>query len=167
MNQYTVPNTNMNNQLPSMTTPVSNYGTMQPANQAFLNQIQNSIVWVETEEEAKTWMVGPNNRVFIFVKDNEVLYIKKKDSDGRPLKTEIYDLSKRQTLDDSTSIDLGNYVKKDDVQKMIDSAVEKALSKSRSSSYSQSYSRPKQTPKRKEENYRRKDEEYEEVEYDE
>lgn len=114
MNQYNVPTTSINSQLPNMTTPVSNYGTIQPANQVFTNQIQNSIVWVETEEEAKTWMVGPNNRVFIFVKDNEVLYIKEKNSDGRPLKTEIYDLSKRQILDNNTSIDLGNYVKKVD-----------------------------------------------------
>lgn len=164
MNQYNVPNTGINNQLPSMTTPVSNYGTMQPANQAFVNQIQNSIVWVETEEEAKTWMVGPNNRVFIFVKDNEVLYIKEKNSDGRPLKTEIYDLSKRQVLDDGASIDLGNYVKKEDVSKMIDAAVERALSKSKSS-YSQNYSKQKSQMKRKEGNYRSRDEEEEEEEY--
>lgn len=164
MNQYNVPNTGINNQLPSMTTPVSNYGTMQPANQAFVNQIQNSIVWVETEEEAKTWMVGPNNRVFIFVKDNEVLYIKEKNSDGRPLKTEIYDLSKRQVLDDGASIDLGNYVKKEDVSKMIDAAVERALSKSKSS-YSQNYNKQKSQMKRKEGNYRSRDEEEEEEEY--
>ena len=161
MNQYNVPTTSINSQLPNMTTPVSNYGTIQPANQVFTNQIQNSIVWVETEEEAKTWMVGPNNRVFIFVKDNEVLYIKEKNSDGRPLKTEIYDLSKRQTLDDNTSIDLGNYVKKEDVQKMIDAAVEKAISKTRQS-YSHSYNKSKQI-KRNDDNYRVRDEE----EYDE
>lgn len=162
MNQYNVPTTGINNQLPNMTTPVSNYGTLQPANQAYINQIQNSIVWVETEEEAKTWMVGPNNRVFIFVKDNEVLYIKKKDADGRPLKTEIYDLSKRQILDDGASIDLGNYVKKEDVSKMIDAAVEKAISKTRQS-YSHSYNKSKPQTKRNDENYRVRDEE----EYDE
>lgn len=164
MNQYNVPTTGINNQLPNMTTPVSNYGTMQPANQAFVNQIQNSIVWVETEEEAKTWMVGPNNRVFIFVKDNEVLYIKKKDADGRPLKTEIYDLSKRQILDDGASIDLGNYVKKEDVSKMIDAAVAKALASSRSSY--QSYSKTYNKPQKKKENSYRPLEEIEE-EYDE
>ena len=165
MNQYNVPSTGINNQLPNMTTPVSNYGTLQPANQAFVNQIQNSIVWVETEEEAKTWMVGPNNRVFIFVKDNEALYIKEKNSDGRPLKTEIYDLSKRQNLDDGASIDLDNYVKKEDVSKMIDAAVAKALSSNRSSyqSYSKTYNKPL---KKKETNYRPREEEIEE-EYDE
>lgn len=166
MNQYNVPTTSMNNQLPNMTTPVSNYGTMQPANQVFTNQIQNSIVWVETEEEAKTWMVGPNNRVFIFVKDNEVLYIKEKNSDGRPLKTEIYDLSKRQILDNNTSIDLGNYVKKDDVQKMIDAAVAKAISSKYSNQpYNKSYAN--KTIRRKDDNYRNRNEEIEEVEYDE
>lgn len=166
MNQYNVPTTSINNQLPSMTTPVSNYGTIQPANQVFTNQIQNSIVWVETEEEAKTWMVGPNNRVFIFVKDNEVLYIKEKNSDGRPLKTEIYDLSKRQIIDNNTSIDLGNYVKKEDVQKMIDAAVAKAISSKYSNqSYSKSYAN--KVTRRKDDNYRNRNEEIEEVEYDE
>ena len=91
------------------------------------NAILNSIVWTETEEEAKTWMVGPNNRVFVFVGNNEVLYIKEKNSDGRPLKTEIYDLNKRQIIEEGGSVDLSGYVKKDDVQSMIDAAVAKAL----------------------------------------
>lgn len=103
---------------------------MAPANQAFTNTISNSIVWVETEDEAKTWMVGPNNRVFAFVGNNDVLYVKEKNSDGRPLKTEIYDLSKRQVVDDS-QVDLSGYVKKEDVQSMIDAAVAKAVSETR------------------------------------
>lgn len=100
---------------------------ISPVNQMFSNTISNSIVWVETEDEAKTWMVGPNNRVFVFVGDNQTLYVKEKNSDGRPLKTEIYDLNKRQTIEEGTSVDLTNYVKKDDVQSMIDAAVAKAL----------------------------------------
>lgn len=102
-----------------------------PTNQGFTNTISNSIVWVETEDEAKNWMVGPNNRVFVFVGDNKVLYVKEKNSDGRPLKTEIYDLDKRQIIEEGQTVDLNNYVKKDDVQSMIDAAVAKALSESR------------------------------------
>ena len=94
------------------------------------NTISNSIVWVETEDEAKTWMVGPNNRVFAFVGDNTSLYIKEKNSDGRPLKTEIYDLVKRQVIEDGDQVDLSKYVKKEDVQSMIDAAVSKALAES-------------------------------------
>lgn len=107
-----------------------NPAQMSPATQAFSSTISNSIVWVETEDEAKTWMVGPNNRVFVFVGDNKVLYVKEKNSDGRPLKTEIYDLDKRQTIEEGTSVDLSGYVKKDDVQSMIDAAVAKALAES-------------------------------------
>ena len=103
---------------------------MAPATQAFSNAISNSIVWVETEDEAKTWMVGPNNRVFVFVGDNKVLYVKEKNSDGRPLKTEIYDLDKRPTIEEGTSVDLTGYVKKDDVQAMLDAAVAKAVAES-------------------------------------
>lgn len=98
-----------------------------PMSQPFSNTISNSIVWTETEEEGKNWMVGPNNRVFIFVGDNKVLYIKEKNSDGRPLKTEIYDLTKRQVIEEGESIDLSGYVRKEDVQSMIDDAVNKAL----------------------------------------
>lgn len=102
---------------------------INPVAQAFTNTISNSIVWVETEDEAKTWMVGPNNRVFVFVGDNKTLYIKEKNSDGRPLKTEIYDLDKRKVIEEGTP-DLSGYVKKEDVQSMIDAAVSKALSES-------------------------------------
>ena len=126
MNQ-SLPNTYQFGQQPYNVTQQS-YNTMQQAtNQSFTNSITNSIVWVETEEEAKTWMVGPNNRVFVFVGDNEVLYVKEKNSDGRPLKTEIYDLDKRQVIEEGSSIDLNNYVKKDDVSKMISDAVAAAL----------------------------------------
>jgi hypothetical protein len=104
---------------------------MSPANQAFSNTISNSIVWVETEDEAKNWMVGPNNRVFVFVGDNEILYVKEKNSDGRPLKTEIYDLNKRQVIEEGSQVDLSGYVKKEDVQAMIDAAVSRAVSESR------------------------------------
>lgn len=105
-----------------------NFNTMQQAtNQPFTNTITNSIVWVETEEEGKTWMVGPNNRVFIFIGDNKSLYIKEKNSDGRPLKTEIYDLNKRQVIEEGASVDLSGYVRKDDVSKMISEAVAAAL----------------------------------------
>ena len=100
MNQYNtqLPNNYSFNTSPSSAVP--NYNTMQPAtNQPFTNTITNSIVWVETEEEAKTWMVGPNNRVFVFVGDNLSLYVKEKNSDGRPLKTEIYYLTKRQVIE--------------------------------------------------------------------
>ena len=108
----------------------SNPVPMTPANQAFSNTISNSIVWVETDDEAKTWMVGPNNRVFIFVGDNETLYIKEKNSDGRPLKTEIYDMNRRQVIEDS-QVDLSGYVKKEDVQAMIEAAVSKAVAETK------------------------------------
>lgn len=104
------------------------YNNLQQAtNQPFTNSIVNSIVWVETEEEAKTWMVGPNNRVFVFVGDNQVLYVKEKNSDGRPLKTEIYDLTKRQIIEGGDSVDLNEYVRKEDVSKMISDAVAAAM----------------------------------------
>lgn len=104
------------------------YNNLQQAtNQPFTNSIVNSIVWVETEEEAKTWMVGPNNRVFVFVGDNQVLYVKEKNSDGRPLKTEIYDLTKRQVIEGGDSVDLNEYVRKEDVSKMISDAVAAAM----------------------------------------
>ena len=136
MNQYNtqLPNNYSFNTSPSSAVP--NYNTMQPAtNQPFTNTITNSIVWVETEEEAKTWMVGPNNRVFVFVGDNLSLYVKEKNSDGRPLKTEIYDLTKRQVIEEGESVDLSKYVKKEDVSKMIEEAVASALEENRRKNY--------------------------------
>ena len=136
MNQYNTQLPNNYNFNTSPSSAVPNYNTMQPAtNQPFTNTITNSIVWVETEEEAKTWMVGPNNRVFVFVGDNLSLYVKEKNSDGRPLKTEIYDLTKRQVIEEGESVDLSKYVKKEDVSKMIEEAVASALEENRRKNY--------------------------------
>ena len=55
------------------------------------------------------------------------VYFKEKNADGRPLKTEIYDLDKRQVIEEGYSIDLSGYVKKEDVSKMISDAVAAAL----------------------------------------
>ena len=112
---------------PYQQSPQTFNNLQQATNQPFTNSIMNSIVWVETEEEAKTWMVGPNNRVFIFVGDNAVLYVKEKNSDGRPLKTEIYDLTKRQVIEGDSTVDLKDYVRKEDVSKMISDAVAAAM----------------------------------------
>lgn len=131
MPQYTQyqPQNSLNQTFPQISQPMP--PVQAPLNPAIPNTITNSIVWVEKEDEGKNWMVGPNNRVFIFVGDNEVLYIKEKNSDGRPLKTEVYDLSKRQVIEEGTPVDLTGYVRKDDVQAMIDDAVNKALNENR------------------------------------
>lgn len=127
-NQYQ-PQNSLNQPFPQISQPMP--PVQAPLSQAIPNTISNSIVWVETEDEARNWMVGPNNRVFVFVGDNKILYIKEKNSDGRPLKTEVYDLDKRQLIEEGASVDLTNYVRKDDVQAMIDDAVNKALNENR------------------------------------
>lgn len=138
MNQALPNNYQMN---PYQQNPQSYSTPQQATNQPFTNSIMNSIVWVETEEEAKTWMVGPNNRVFVFVGDNQVLYVKEKNSDGRPLKTEIYDLTKRQVIEGGDTVDLKDYVRKEDVSKMISDAVAAAMAERDNQSQRRYYNR--------------------------
>lgn len=142
MNQVLPNNYQMGQQSnPYQPNPQSYSTPQQATNQPFTNSIMNSIVWVETEEEAKTWMVGPNNRVFVFVGDNQVLYVKEKNSDGRPLKTEIYDLTKRQVIEGGDTVDLKDYVRKEDVSKMISDAVAAAMAERDNQSQRRYYNR--------------------------
>ena len=61
-------------------------------------QINNSgMIWVETEQEAFSYPIAPNNAVALWDNNNPIVYLKKADASGKTT-TEIYDLVKRQPM---------------------------------------------------------------------
>ena len=112
------------------------------------------INWVQGRAGANGFYVAPGQSALLMDSEDSVLYVKSVDMTGRPLPLEVYDLVKRDSVIDAPQIsqkaqynqsgnnvpnvmssgasephvDLSEYVKKSDVEKMIADAVNKALS---------------------------------------
>ena len=94
-------------------------------------------VWVQGEAGAKAYPVAAGNSVLLMDSESPVLYMKSTDISGRPLPIETYDLVKREERPvipqapvqqvQQPPIDLSQYVKKDDLESMVQEFVNKAL----------------------------------------
>lgn len=91
----------------------------------------NGFVWVQGEAGAKAYPVGSGNTVLLMDSENPVLYIKSTDNSGRPFPMETYDLVKRENSPggnfEKQSVDLSAYVKKTEINEMLESMVQKAV----------------------------------------
>lgn len=74
------------------------YQGMQTNAQQAQGAANNSgMIWVDTEQEALSYPIAPNNAVALWDNYNPVVYLKKSDASGKTT-TEIYDLVKRQPM---------------------------------------------------------------------
>ena len=98
----------------------------QPVRTAQPSQTQNTFVWAQGEQAAKSYTVAPGNRVLIFDSENPVFYIKTADQTGRPLPLEIYDFKKREATEvlPATTVTYHDFVTKDDVRTIIKEELE-------------------------------------------
>ena len=111
------------------------------------------INWVQGRAGANGFYVEPGRSALLMDSEDSVLYVKSVDMTGRPFPLEVYDLVKRDSVIDAPQIsqkaqynqsgnnvsnvmssgasephvDLSEYVKKSDVEKMITDDVNKAL----------------------------------------
>ena len=67
----------------------------QPNMQQVPQQAPPSIVWVQSETEAMTYPVAPNNAVTLWDSNSPVIYLKQADASGRPT-MKVYDLVERK-----------------------------------------------------------------------
>lgn len=68
----------------------------QPMQQPQQNPPAPSIVWVQSEAEAMTYPVAPNNAVTLWDSNSPVVYLKQADASGKP-SMKIYDLVERNS----------------------------------------------------------------------
>ena len=77
------------NGFPATYQPV--YPVQQTQNQ------QNSIIWVQGEAGAKSYMVAPNSTVTLWDSENQTIYLKSADASGMPsIKTLDYTIREAQ-----------------------------------------------------------------------
>lgn len=68
----------------------------QPNMQQVPQQQAPSIVWVQSEAEAMTYPIAPNNAVTLWDSNAPVIYLKQADASGKP-SMKIYDLVERNS----------------------------------------------------------------------
>lgn len=59
------------------------------------NQQNSSIIWVQGENAAKSYMIGAGQSVMLMDSDTNVFYIKSADQSGMPLPLRIFDYTER------------------------------------------------------------------------
>lgn len=60
------------------------YQQYYPQYQAQTNQSQSSIIWVQGEAGAKSYLVAPNNTVQLWDSERQTIYLKSADASGMP-----------------------------------------------------------------------------------
>lgn len=114
--------------------PVQNYG-MQPY-QSAPQQIQTSMAFVNGSIEGRAYPVAPGNRVYLFDTDGRTFYVKGVDFNGMPLPFKTYDYTETveqqlpmqsQSYDGQPTVDMSNYIRRDEVENMIAQEVERRM----------------------------------------
>ena len=60
------------------------YSQATPTLQNPINQNNNSIIWVQGEAGAKSYLVAPNNTVQLWDSESQTIYLKSADASGMP-----------------------------------------------------------------------------------
>lgn len=98
--------------------------TVQSCQQAVPNQI---LAWVQTEEEAINFPLPTNQSIFLMNQRDPYLYMKSVDQLGKTT------FVKKRLVDESEnsekSIDLKEYIKKEEIQEIITDIVQKEVEK--------------------------------------
>ena len=95
------------------------YQVQQPQNQ------QSSIIWVQGEAGAKSYMVAPNSTVTLWDSENQTIYLKSADASGMPsIKTLDYTIREARnganTAPVLTDDKLSTFATKDEIRAVSD-----------------------------------------------
>ena len=83
-------------QLRMNNTQIQNPVTSQPVPSQ--TQPTNSLIWVQGEAGAKSYLVAPNATVMLMDSEGERFYLKSADSSGMPLPLRIFDYKERSVM---------------------------------------------------------------------
>lgn len=81
---------------------------------------QNSIVWVQGEAGAKSYLVGAGNSVLLMDSEESVFYIKSTDNSGMPLPLRIFEYKEKTSQKNNQEINTNvNYVTHEELEKRL------------------------------------------------
>lgn len=84
-------------------------------------QNNNSLIWVQGETGAKSYLVAPNSTVLLMDSENQRFYLKSSDASGMPLPLRIFEYTeKAQNASNNASVaqtmDLSSYATKAELE---------------------------------------------------
>lgn len=84
-------------------------------------QANSSIIWVQGEAGAKSYLVAPNQTVQLWDSENQVIYLKSADASGMPsIKTLDYTIRDAQASAEAQKAAEGKYISKDELKSLQD-----------------------------------------------
>lgn len=135
--------TQIQNQTPITTPQFQQQNQMQPQipqlqqpNQ--MQQPMNEFVWVQGVNEATMYPLAPGHTIMMMDSNDLVLYMKTRESNGRYLPMDVYDLVLRGTPQSQLQtqqpmqqpqVDLSEYVRRSDLDSIIAAKVQEAVDK--------------------------------------
>lgn len=109
--------------------PYQSYYQQPPQMQAPTpQQNNNSIVWVQGEAGAKSYLVGAGNSVLLMDSENPVFYIKSMDLSGMPLPLRVFSYEEKTTNNTNNQHITNNdqYVTHDELEKRLQEIIPKS-----------------------------------------
>lgn len=111
-------------QLRMNTNQMQNAVTSQPVPSQ--TQPANSLIWVQGEAGAKSYLVAPNATVMLMDSEGERFYLKSADASGMPLPLRIFDYKERSVMPQQVAggsvgaeqIDLGRFVTREEFDEL-------------------------------------------------
>lgn len=107
-----------NNYFPAGYQPMQMYQQAQPQMQAQPQNNSNSLIWVQGEGAAKSYLVAPGCTVALFDNESQTIYIKSADASGMP-SMRVLDYTFRESTAQNKNISpQGDYVTKDELSSL-------------------------------------------------
>lgn len=101
-------------------------------------QNSNSVIWVQGEAGAKSYLVAPGQTVWLMDSENLVFYIKSTDPSGMPLPLRIFDYTERNGAQNVPTIsanvpniDMSAYITREEFEEKIASLTSQKKTSSR------------------------------------
>ncbi len=126
-----VPQYQMPQSIPQVTPQTAPQAVQQP-------QSSNSVIWVQGEAGAKSYLVAPGQTVWLMDSENLVFYIKSTDPSGMPLPLRIFDYTERNGAQNiptaaanTPNIDMSAYITREEFEEKIASLASQRKTSSR------------------------------------
>lgn len=101
------------------------YNPYQPAQQA--QQNNNSVIWVQGEAGAKSYLVAPNTTVALFDSEAQIIYLKSADAAGMPsIKTLDYTIREMPLPAKQAGVEYATKADLEDLRKIVEGMKEES-----------------------------------------
>lgn len=96
------------------------YNPMYPMSYPSYQQPQqptSSLIWVQGEAGAKSYLVGAGQSVLLMDAEGSTFYIKSTDASGMPMPLRVFDYKERNQAVQQSGLQNGNYVTHEELEK--------------------------------------------------